>query len=281
MRLGQWGATMQQKEMESFIENCLQLNLIDFDHADIYGSYTTEDDFGRVLNKRPDLRKQMRITTKCGIKLIAPNRPQHQIKSYDLTKKHIKTSVENSLESLQTDYIDTLLLHRPDYLMDPHDILEAFTELKDEGKVLHFGVSNFSTEQFDMLQHFFPLCTNQIEISLLKRDAFKNGQINELQKYNVQPTAWSPLGGGELLKPSENKQYKRIQEVLLKFGEKYDADNDQILLAWLLKHPSKIVPVLGTSKISRIKKAKESLNIQLSHEEWYMLWEAAEGKEID
>ncbi len=281
MRIGSWGACMNQSQIEEFIEGCIGLKLIDFDHADIYGSYTTELEFGSVLKSRPDLRSKMRITTKCGIKLVSEHRPLHKIKSYDLSRGHIISSVENSLVNLNTDYLDTLLLHRPDYLFDAHEIAEAFTDLKKAGKVRYFGVSNFSTAQFDLLNSFTPLCTNQIEISLLQREAFENGLLNQCQKLGIAPTAWSPLGGGVLFKPKGDPKIERILKAIHVLTAKYDADIDQILLAWLRKHPSGIVPVLGTSKISRIQKAKESLSIDLTHEEWYMLWEAAIGKEVD
>lgn len=280
MRMGQWGSKMNASEIEKFIEGCIALDLIDFDHADIYGSYTTEADFGAVLKKSPDLRTQMRITTKCGIKMVSENRPEHQIKSYDLTKDHIKRSVENSLLALHTDHIDTLLLHRPDYLLDPHEIAAAFTELENEGKVKYFGVSNFSVSQFELLQEIFPLCTHQVEVSLLHREAFENGVLDQCQKWGITPTAWSPLGGGALLKSSEDQDMTEVQKKITTLCEKYDAQPDQVLLAWLRKHPAGIVPVLGTSKLSRIKNAKESLKIHLTHEEWYMLWQAATGTEI-
>jgi predicted oxidoreductase len=271
---------MKESEIEEFIEGCIALDLMDFDHADIYGSYTTEADFGAVLRKRPDLRDQMRITTKCGIKLVSENRPEHRIKSYDLTKDHIKQSVENSLLALHTDYIDTLLLHRPDYLLNPHEIAASFTALKKEGKVKYFGVSNFSVSQFDLLQEVFPLCTHQVEISLLHREAFENGILDQCQKWGIRPTAWSPLGGGILLSPSEDSNISKVQTIIAELGEKHNAQPDQVLLAWLRKHPAAIVPVLGSSQLSRIKNATDSLKIKLTHEEWYMLWQAATGTEI-
>ena len=281
MRLGAWGSNLSTAEYENFIEGCLDLNLIDFDHADIYGHYTTEDDFGNVLKSRKDLRQKMRITTKCGIKLISENRPEHQIKSYDLTAKHIEASVEKSLKSLNTDYLDVLLLHRPDYLFDPYEIAETFSKLKKEGKVLEFGVSNFSPSQFDVLNSLTPLVTNQVEISLLHRNAFEDGTLDQCQKLKVIPSAWSPLGGGLLFKESSDTKIKAIQNTLAILAKKYGAAADQILYAWLKKHPAGIIPVLGTSKIERIKAAQEALSIELTHEEWYMLWEAALGREID
>ena len=281
MRLGTWGSNLSTSEYEQFIEGCLDLNLIDFDHADIYGHYTTEEDFGNVLKSRKDLRQKMRITTKCGIKLVSENRPEHKIKSYDLTADHIEASVEKSLASLQTDYIDVMLLHRPDYLFDPYEIAEAISKLKKEGKVLAFGVSNFSPSQFDLLNSLTPLVTNQVEISLLHRNAFEDGTLDQCQKLKVIPSAWSPLGGGLLFKDSTDSKVKSIQKTLAILAEKYNAATDQILYAWLRKHPAGIIPVLGTSKIERIQAAHKALEISLTHEEWYMLWEAALGREID
>ncbi|UII78189.1 aldo/keto reductase family oxidoreductase [Flagellimonas sp. CMM7] len=281
MRLGTWGSNLSTPEYEHFIEGCLDLGFIDFDHADIYGHYTTEKDFGHVLKSRKDLRQKMRITTKCGIKLVSENRPEHKIKSYDLTTDHIEASVEKSLASLQTDYIDVMLLHRPDYLIDPYEIAEVFSKLKKEGKVLAFGVSNFSPSQFDLLNSLTPLVTNQVEISLLQRNAFEDGTLDQCQKLKVIPAAWSPLGGGLLFKDSTDSKVKNIQKTLAVLAKKYNAAMDQVLYAWLRKHPAGIVPVLGTSKIERIQAAYKALDISLTHEEWYMLWEAALGREID
>ncbi len=281
MRLGTWGSNLSTPEYENFIESCLDLGLIDFDHADIYGHYTTEEDFGNVLKSRKDLRQKIRITTKCGIKLVSENRPNHLIKSYDLTPEHIEVSVEKSLKSLHTDYLDVLLLHRPDYLFDPYEIAEVFSKLKKEGKVLTFGVSNFSPSQFDLLNSLTPLITNQVEISLLHRNAFEDGTLDQCQKLKVIPSAWSPLGGGLLFGDSSDKKIQAIQKVLAGLSEKYNAATDQILYAWLRKHPAGIIPVLGTSKIERIQAAHKALNISLTHEEWYQLWEASLGREID
>ncbi len=280
MRLGKWGSNLSTKEYEKFIESCLELNLIDFDHADIYGDYTTESEFGNVLKYRSDLRQKLRIITKCGIKMNTDNRPDHKIKSYDLSKRHIKNSVEASLNNLHTEHIDLLLLHRPDYLMDPSEIAEAFTELKREGKVGEFGVSNFSVSQFDLLNSFTPLVTNQIEISISQRKAFDDGALVQCLKLGIIPTAWSPLGGGLLFRESKDASTKRIQQTLVALGKKYNLTADQVLYVWLKKHPAGIIPVLGTSKISRVKAASNALNVTLSHEEWYMLLEAAVGEEI-
>lgn len=280
MRLGAWGAQLNTKQLESYTEECLSMGLKDFDFADIYGDYTTETEFGNVFKSSPLLRNKIRITTKCGIKMVASNRPEHTVKSYDLSSKHIRNSVEMSLKNLKTDYLDVLLLHRPDYLMDPHDVAEVFTQLKKEGKVLEFGVSNFSASQFEFLDSFTPLVTNQLEISLQYRAAFENGTLDQCLKKQIVPTAWSPLGGGAFMQNSSNPRVQSVKVAAKALGLKYDLEIDQILLAWLLRHPSGIIPVLGTSKAHRIKSALKALTINMSQEDWYILWQAATGQEI-
>lgn len=280
MRLGEWGVNMDSKDLEKFIDGCLDLGLKDFDHADIYGHYTEEARFGEVIKRRPDLKSKIQITTKCGIKLVTPNRSAHSLKSYDSTRRHIVQSAENSLEALGIESIDLLLIHRPDYLMNAHEVASAFSDLKESGKVKSFGVSNFTPSQFDLLRSFTPLVTNQIEVSVLHRNAFEDGTLDQCQKYGIQPTAWSPLGGGTLFKDTKDAAIIRIKNVLATLSDKHEATLDQLLYAWLLKHPSRIVPVLGTTKIERIKLALEARAIDLSHEDWYMIWEAALGEEV-
>lgn len=280
MRLGDWGSNLSTEELERFIDACVDLDLKDFDHADIYGHYTEEERFGRVLKRRPDLKSKIQITTKCGIRLMTPNRPEHRIKSYDATTKHIIWSAENSLQQLGVDVLDVLLIHRPDYLMNPHEIAEAVEQLKQAGKIRTFGVSNFTPSQFDLLNSFTPLVTNQIEISLLHRNAFEDGTLDQCIKLGIPPTAWSPFGGGAIFSKSDDADLLRIQGVLNQLSKQHNASTDQLLLAWLRKHPSGIIPIVGSSKIERIAKAKAALDINLSHEDWYKLWEAALGHEV-
>ena len=280
MRLGEWGAQMNSQELEKFIDGCLDLGLKDFDHADIYGHYTEEAKLGEVIKRRPDIKSKIQITTKCGIKLTTPNRPTHKIKSYDSTREHIIQSAENSLKELNVEAIDLLLIHRPDYLMDAFEVATTFSDLKQAGKVKHFGVSNFTPSQFELLKSVTPLVTNQVEISVTHRNAFEDGTLDQCQKYNIQPTAWSPLGGGSLFGDTKDDAILNIQKVLAELGEKHKASADQILYAWLLKHPAKIVPVLGTTKIERITAAIEAREIVLTHEDWYQIWEAALGHEV-
>lgn len=280
MRLGEWGAKMTSAQLEAFVEACLELGLKDFDHADIYGNYSTEADFGKLLQQRPDLRSKIQLTTKSGIKLVSENRANHTIKSYDSSKEHIIASAEKSLAYLSTDHIDLLLIHRPDYLMDPHEIAEAFEILKTSGKVLHFGVSNFTPVQFDLLNKFTPLVNNQIEASIMHLNPFEDGTLLQCQKHDIRPTAWSPLGGGTIFQESDDPKITRIQSIGKAMAEKHGVQLDQLLMAWLLMHPAGIIPVLGTSKLERVKDAMQSLKLKLSREEWYVLWKASTGEEI-
>ena len=280
MRLGSWGAGFTQKEFERYVDACLAIGLNTFDHADIYGDYTTEPVFGKLLKNISSLRSNLQLITKCGIKMVHENRPAHTIKSYDTSRAHIIQSVENSLKNLNTDYLDVLLIHRPDYLLDPAEVAGCFTALRDEGKVKAFGVSNFSTAEFDLLNHYFPLITNQVEISLLKLDAFTNGTLAQCMAKGIRPMAWSPVGGGVLFGPSSDSAVFRIKMAGKKLCKKYGCDLDQLLYAWLLRHPASIIPILGTSNIERVRSAKTSLDIQLDREDWYVLWSASTGEDV-
>jgi len=280
MRLGEWGANLSTQELEYFIDACLDLGFTDFDHADIYGHYTDEAKFGTVLKRRPDLRHKIQHTTKCGIKLISERRPNHKIKHYDSSKTHIIWSAENALQKLGVDHIELFLLHRPDNLMNPHEIAAAITQLKEAGKVKNFGVSNFTTSQIDLIHSFTPIINHQIEISPLHRDPFEDGTLDQCLRHNIAPTAWSPFAGGKLFQKTDDPTILRIQNALEELALIHEATFDQLLIAWLRKHPAGITPILGTTKIERLQKAKKALTITLSHQEWYQIWEAAIGQEV-
>ena len=222
----------------------------------------------------------MQIITKCGICMISPNRPLHQIKSYNTTKTHILSSVDQSLTNFNTDYIDLLLIHRPDPLMNPHEIADAFSRLKQSGKVKHFGVSNFTPTQFSMLHQLFPLEVNQIELSIVHTSPFYDGVTDQCIEKQVIPQAWSPMGAGKIHMDAEDEKSRRIISMANILGEKYNASFDQILIAWLMKHPAGIVPVLGTTKIERLQAALDAHAIQITNEEWHMLLRASNGFDV-
>jgi len=280
MKWGLWGSKFDYTAYEQMIKDCIALGVTSFDHADIYGNYTTEEEFGQVLKQNPSLRQQMQLITKCGIQMVSPNRPQHKIKSYDTSFEHIMESVKTSLENFSTDYIDCLLIHRPDQLFNADEVAEAFTQLKQQGKVLHFGVSNFKRWQVDLLHSRFPVEVNQIECSLLQLNPFVDGTLDQCQQHHITPMVWSPLGGGNLFADTDDEQNKRIIAVANFLADKYNSASDIILLSWLLTHPSGILPVVGTSRIERIQSAVAATQIKLDREEWFMLWRASTGKEV-
>lgn len=280
MKWGTWGAKFNTNEYLSMITQCIDFGISTFDHADIYGNYTVEQEFGAALKSEPGLRSKIQLISKFGIQMLSANRGGYNIKHYDTGRKHILESVERSLANLHTDHLNLLLIHRPDPLMNPQEIAEAFTELQAKGKVLQFGVSNFSSSQMELINSSFKILTNQSEISIAKLDPFTDGTLDYCIINKIIPMAWSPLGGGNIF-TSKTERNIRIVAVAEILAEKHSATPPQILLAWLLKHPSNIVPVLGTAKASRIKEASAATKINLSREEWFMLWRASTGEEVD
>lgn len=276
MRWGIWGANYSPSEVQKLIEFSLVEGLFTFDCADIYGGYTTEELFGKAFSEMSLDRTKLQIISKCGIEMPCENR-NYKVKAYNYSKHHILNSVENSLKNLQTDYLDVLLLHRPSPLMNPEEIAEAFHQLKNEGKVKEFGVSNFSASQFDLINPYFPLITNQIECSLMETKSFYDGTLDQLMVKKLSPMAWSPMGNYFSEVSDKNL---RIKSVLHQLCKKYNCVEDQILLAFLLKHPAKILPVLGTTKTENIANSKLALQINLENEDWFKLLEASVGKEV-
>ncbi|WP_216830225.1 aldo/keto reductase [Alkalihalobacterium elongatum] len=279
-RLNDWKLT--QNELLDLIHSCLEQGITTFDHADIYGDYTCEARFGEVLKLDPSLRTKIEIVTKCGIKLLSKKHTDHYIKHYDTSKDHIIKSVNQSLQNFGTDYIDVLLIHRPDPFMDPSEVAEAFVSLKDEGKVRAFGVSNFTSSQVAMLDSYlpFPLVTNQIELSVLHTNPFLDGTIDQCLERKILPMAWSPLAGGRIFS-SEDKQSVRVREILTKLAEELNAVSiDQVMLAWLLEHPANILPIIGTGNLERIKRSVEALQLKLTRQQWFEVWEASIGNEV-
>lgn len=273
--VGAWRWTNESSaQIESLIKTSLEKNITTFDHADIYGNYTCEESFGNVLRGNSALRSKLQLITKFGIRMLSDKRPDHKVKHYDTSREYTIRSVENSLKALGTDHIDLLLIHRPDPLLNPVEIAETFTQLKQQGKILHFGVSNFTSTQFEMLNAFFPLVTNQIELSLVKHDSLFNGEVDTLLKHKVSPMAWSPLGGGKLFEDA------RINSLLQRLSGEYNVTATQLLLAWLLKHPSGILPILGTTKAERIKEGAEAIRVTISKQHWFELLKAVSGKDV-
>lgn len=276
-RLAEWN--MSSEEILTLIESCMEQGITTFDHADIYGNYACEELFGNALRLRPSIRESMQIVTKCGIKLLSSKHPNHSVQHYDTSKDHIVKSAEQSLVNLNTDYIDVLLIHRPDPFMDPAEVAEAFSQLKKQGKVRHFGVSNFTPTQFNMLSSYleFPLVTNQVEISALHLDTLQDGTIEQCLEKRMIPMAWSPLAQGRIFS-SDEKSAVRVREALEIVGEELGVKgNDQLMYAWLLIHPARIIPIVGSGKINRIQQAVAALNIEMTRQQWFEIWIASTG----
>lgn len=275
MRWGSWGAKMDTPAMQHLVEGCLELGLNLFDHADIYGHYSTEKEFGRMLRDAPGLRSKILLLTKCGINMPSAIRPQYHIKSYDSSAEHILSSVEHALQQFHTDYLDILLLHRPDLLMDPLEIADVFTRLRHAGKVRAFGVSNFPPSTVRLLHAHFPeLLFHQVEVSPLHTAAFRDSTLDTCLELGIRPMAWSPLAGGKATTLPE------LNAVLGSLAEQYVTAPETLLYAWLLRHPSAIIPVTGTSRLDRIRQAADARSITLSREDWYRIWSAVEGEVV-
>jgi predicted oxidoreductase len=278
-RLNEWD--FNTSDLIKFIETALEHGITTFDHADIYGAYGNEKLFGKALKEHPALRDKMELVTKCGICLTTENRPEHTIQHYNTTAAHIRSSVERSLKNLSTDVIDLVLIHRPDPLMDASEMAVVFTQLIDEGKIKHAGVSNFTPSQFEMFQSKLgqPLVTNQVECSLLHLDPIYDGTFDQAQRLNASPMIWSPFAGGKLF-TGDDERSTRVQAVCSALAQKYNADIDQIALAWLMKLPSNPQPVIGTGKINRLVRAAKAVDIKLERQDWFRLLKASQGHPV-
>ena len=270
-------ADTSTSHVQAKIESCLSQGITTMDQADIYGGYEAEEILGNAL-KGTDLREKIEIVTKCDIVAPAGRYSDARVKYYDTSRAHLMASVEHSLRLMGTDYVDLLLIHRPDPLMDAEETGAALDEIVASGKARSVGVSNFKLHDWTLLQSAMktPLVTNQIELSLLAHDGFTNGDVAYLQERKVAPMAWSPLGGGSLF--SQNN--KDLLDALQVIGEANDVDETAVAVAWLLAHPARIMPVMGTNSLDRIGKISDALKVKMDRETWFELYTAALGNEV-
>ena len=275
-RMTEWGMSVEQRV--AFIERCLELGVTSFDHADIYGGYGVESLFGDALRLQPSLRDRIEIITKCGIKLISAQRPQHAMQHYDTSAAHIVGSVEQSLRQLGTDHLDVLLIHRPDPLMDFDEMARAFEGLRQAGKVLHFGVSNFSRHQFEALNRRIKLVTNQVEFSPLHTAPMFDETFDGLQDLAVSPMIWSPLAGGRLFHGGE-QHADNLRLVIKGIADELGQPFASVVFAWIMQLPSKPVPLTGTGRIEAIAVAVAGTQFTLSKTDWFQILRAARGHE--
>lgn len=279
-RLMDWNLT--KEELLDLVEKEVDLGITTIDHADIYGNFSCEEKFGEALCLKKGLRENIQIVTKCGIKFPSVNRPENKSHCYDTSKEHIIKSVERSLKNFNTDYIDLLLIHRVDPLLNPTEVAEAFSKLKKQGKVREVGVSNFMPAQFNMLNSYLDnsLVTNQIEVSPLELEHFENGTLDLMLEKRIHPMAWSPLAGGRIFKSNEEREV-RVRGVLEKIrGEIGAGSIDEVVYAWILRHPSRICPIVGSSNLDRIKSAIKATEIKLTRDQWFEIYVASRGIDI-
>ena len=276
-RLLDWNMT--DDELIHFIEECLNLGITTYDHADIYGNYKVEAKFGDALRKNPSIRKKMQIITKCGIVYKSETA---RVKYYNYSENYIIQQVEKSLKNLSIDYIDTLLLHRPSPFMDPEEVSIAFEKLYKSGKVRTFGVSNCLPNEYHMLKSYVkvPLITNQVELSPLNMENLENGVMNLCLEERIHPMIWSPLAGGKIF-TSTGEDAVHLRETLEIIREEIGADAiDQVAFAWLFSHPAGLIPITGSGELELVKKPISALQYKLTPEQWFMIWTAVKGHKV-
>jgi len=261
-----------------WIEQALELGISSFDHADIYGDYQAEAQFGEALKAAPSLRERMQLVSKCGIRLRSEQRP-YRINYYDTSAAYVRAQVEQSLRNLHADQLDLVLIHRPDYLMDAAALAETFATLTREGKVAHWGVSNHTTSQFALLHQQHPLQTNQIELSPLQLDALDDGTLDQAQQLGLRPMIWSPLGGGRLF-TGEDEQAIRVRAEMNAIAERYGISLTTLAFAWALRHPSRPHVITGTGRIDGLREAVAALDVPLDAQDWYAIWTASKGHSV-
>ena len=276
MNWGVWDKNLSTSEMESTINICLENKITTFDHADIYGAYTTEASFGKAFASSKIARESLQFISKCGIQYVCENR-NNTIKHYDYSKDYIIWSVENSLKNLQTDYLDVLLLHRPSPLMQADEIAEAVTKLKSEGKIIDFGVSNFTASQTELIRQKTEISYNQIQFSATNFEPMIDGSLDYMQINTIQPMSWNPLG---TVFREDNEQTRRLKKLLASLVSKYHFGADTLLLAWILNHPAKVIPVAGTVNVARIQQLMKATQLELEKEDWFAIWTESIGTKI-
>ena len=276
MNWGIWDKNLTTKEMENMIHLCVENKITTFDHADIYGDYTTEADFGKALVSSSIDRTKIQLISKCGIQMVTKNR-NNTIKHYEYSKDYIVGSVENSLKNLATDYLDVLLLHRPSPLMQADEIAEAVAKLQSEGKIIDFGLSNFTSSQTELIRQKTKISYNQIQFSASHHEAMIDGSLDYMQVNGIRPMSWNPLGS---IFREDNEQTRRMKKLLAQLVSKYEIGSDTLLLSWILQHPAKVIPIAGTVNVARIQALMKAIELPLEKEDWFAIWTESRGKNV-
>ena len=275
MNWGIWDKKLNTSEMAHLIQLCVENRITSFDHADIYGGYTTEADFGKAFTQSKIDRKDIQLISKCGIQLTHGR--DNKIKHYNYSKDYIIWSAEHSLKNLQTDYLDVFLLHRPSPLMEADEIAEAIEKLKKEGKIIDFGLSNFTAWQTELIRQKTEISYNQIQFSATNHEAMLDGSFDYMQLHNIRPMSWNPLG---TVFREDIEQTRRLKKLLAELVKKYHLGSDTILVAWVLKHPANVIPVAGTVNVARIQALMKATELQLEQEDWFAIWTESMGNEV-
>lgn len=258
---------------------CADMGITTLDTAEIYGVYKVEEAIGGALKLDPAFRSKIEIVTKCGIYIPCEFHPDRKVAHYNVTAARIIKSAEKSLRFMGIDEIDLLLVHRPDWLTSADETAEGLNKLLKDGKIRSAGVSNYNVHQFDLLNSRMdqPLVTNQVEFSLLHMDPIYDGTADQCQRHRILPMAWSPLAKGTLMEkedPAAVRLHAKAAELSAKYG---GTTLDQLAYAWIMAHPSCPLPIIGTNKLERIQAVVKAADIKLEREDWYGLWEAAQG----
>lgn len=264
------------KAMESTIHLCLELGINTFDHADIYGGYECEELFGNVIAKGSIRREDIVLFTKCGVVEPHPSRPDVRVRYNDTSKEHILKSVENSLKKLRTDYIDIFLLNNLDPISNLEETALTLQRLKESGKVKNIGVVNFSVFQHQLLASYLktPVVSNHVELNLLNTAALDNGRVDYSKQRYMRPLASSPLAAGQIAN-GQSEQAVRVRAKLKEIGARYNADQESIAVAWIVKLGA--LPLIGTTSEQRIRNIANAFTIDLDHQDWYELYNASRG----
>lgn len=276
MNWGIWDKKLSTSEMIHLINICIENKISTFDHADIYGSYTTEAEFGKAFTESKIAREKIQLISKCGIQLEGSRK--NTIKHYDYSKEYIIWSAENSLKNLQTDYLDIFLLHRPSPLMVADEIAEAVEKLKKDGKIIDFGLSNFTSSQTELIRKKAEVSYNQVQFSATHHEAMLDGSFDYMQVHGIRPMSWNPLG---TVFREDTEQTRRLKKVLAELVEKYGVGSDTILLAWILQHPAQVIPVAGTVNIARIQQFMKAVELKMDKQDWFAIWTESMGRSVD
>ncbi|RNC92398.1 MAG: aldo/keto reductase [Allomuricauda sp.] len=275
MTWGSWGKQLSKTAMVDLMNHCVSIGINTFDHADIYGDYGNESLFGEAFASSGIERSSIKLVSKCGIQMTSGRK--NQVKHYQYDSDYIVWSAEESLRKLKTGYLDLFLLHRPSPLLDPEEVAKGVRLLQEQGKIKDFGVSNFTPAQIALLETTISVSANQVEYSLTHDDPMYDGTFEDCMVKKRKAMAWSPLGK---FFREKDEQTARIAKIFSQLGEKYDADESQLLLAFIMKHPVGVHPVVGTTNKERLAGAAQAEKIDLELEDWFLLLEASKGHEV-